>query len=146
MDRVKQFAINRQVVIDGLKRRAAQKEAAERESALDAFEIDMIRMCNFHREDVQLQNKMDADTRRTRRHSRAKIASRAKAKARKQRRRKDSALGCLTFFVYTLAMFRLTVWTYFPVWGAIPMVACGALFLLLYLCKVNASRSAERKA
>lgn len=131
-----QFAINRQVVIDGLNRRAEERAAAEREAALESFEDSMIRRCNAHCEETHLQNRMDEEVRTAQNRSASNISGRAKAKASRQNRQKDTALGCLAFFAYAVLLLWLTTWTYLPIWGATGYILGGAVFLVLYLGKM----------
>lgn len=143
MCREMQFAINRQVVIDGLNRRAEAKAAAEREAELEAFEEDMIRRCNDRYEAAHLQQRMDEDVRTCRDRCESNISGRAYIKERKKQLRKDVALSCLIYFAFAVVIFWLTTWTYLPLWGAAAYVAAGAMILAARLFVLRCDAEAE---
>ena len=146
MDKVKQFEINRRVVQDGLKRRAEEREAAERETALEFYEADMIRFCNDRHEVALVQRKTDDDVRKCFGQCKHNIAGRAKAKAQKQRVQKDTALSSLSYFAYTVLMFWLTTWTYLPVWGAAAAVLGFLPVLLAHIYLLHNPLSERKEA
>lgn len=141
-----QFAINRQVVMDGLNRRAEERETAAREADLEAFEEDMIRRCNANCDEIHLQKRMDEEVRTSLEQCKAKISGRAYAKERRRNRRKDVALSCLIFFAFTVITFWLTTWTHLPLWGAITYIAGGAMFLALHLFMLHCEAMTEVRA
>lgn len=128
-----QFAINRKVVIDGLNRRAEERAAAEREAALESFEDTMIRRCNDNYDASRLQKRMDEDVRSSIARCESNIFGRSAAKAKRQNQKKDAALGCLSFFAYSVVLLWLTTWTHMPIWGAIAYIIGGGVFLAAYL-------------
>lgn len=140
-----QFAINRQVVIDGLNRRAEEREAAAREANLEAFEEDMIHRCNARYDAVNLQNRMDEDLRKSRERCKANISGRAYAKERRQNRRKDVALSFLAYFASVVITFWLTTWTYLPLWGAITFALGCTMFLALRLFMLHCEAETEAR-
>lgn len=123
-----QCEMNRRVVQEGLRRRADRR--AETERSLEAYEVDMIRFCNDRHAMALMDERVDADVRMCRQQSNARIAKRAKIRALKQERRKDTVLDCLTYFVVTVLLFWLTAWTYLPVWCAVT-TAIGLFSLLM---------------
>ena len=144
MDRVEQFEINRRIVQDGLNRRAEQRARAARETTLETYEADMIRACNDRHEVSLLQKKADDVVRECRDRCNHNIAERARAKAQKWSRRKDLALGCLSYFAVSVLMHWLTTWTYLPVWGAVT-AQIGFLPILIAHVYLLYNPPAERK-
>ena len=137
MCREMQFAINRQVVLDGLNRRAEERAAAAREAELEAFEQAMIRRCNAQYDAANLQQRMDEDLRTSRERCASNISNRAAAKERRQSLHKDIAFACLIYFTYTVVLFWLTKWTHLPMWGAITYAVGGVAFLATHIQKLR---------
>lgn len=143
MDKEKQFAINRQVVMDGLNRRAEKRAAAEREADLDAFEDAMICRCNAQYDAARIQRRMDAEVERCREQRVSNIAKRAEVKRRKQMLHKDIALSCLVYFAFAVILFWLTTWLCMPIRGTITATAAGAMLLIIRLFQLQREAETE---
>lgn len=141
MDREMQFCINRQVVLDGLNRRAEERAAAEKEATLEAFEDAMIHRINENYEGASWQRHFEDTTRLDREVINARIDKRAENKAKAEQIRKDTRLGVLIFVIYGIVVAWLTSWTHLPAWAAILYILSGSLFLFLYLLDLHGLRN-----
>ena len=121
---------NRKYVQEGLDRRRLENQ-------LNAFEDEMFQRINENSEDAVLRNKAQKDAQLARERCKLRIAARAGAAAVAKQKRKDTVIGCLTFFAYAVVMYWLTSWTWLPIWAAAMYIAGGAMFLVLYLCRVH---------
>ncbi len=122
---------NRQIVLDGLKRRALKKAADQLETKLDAFEADMIQHCNVNHASATV-----------RQNCRTSIAIRAKARekrALKWQAVKDVALSAFVFIAFSAGMLWLTTWTYLPLYGAATYIVGGALLLFAQIIRTTAA-------
>lgn len=137
-NRANAMEANRRIVQEGLARR-------RREHQLDAFETAMIQRCNEHYYHADLQRKMDDTTRIGRELCAARIVARAERRAVGKRIRKDTALGCLSFFAASVVTMWLTTWTNLPVWAAVTFIVSMALFLAAYICDLHGFLSMEVK-
>lgn len=121
---------NRRIVQEHLDNRKLEKR-------LNAYENEMIRRVNENCANAIMQRDTDVALMLAREGSKMRILARAEYKAVRDQKRKDTALGCLTFFAYAVLLFWLTSWTYFPVWAAATCVIGSIPILLVYLCRVH---------
>lgn len=131
-------AANKRIVQEGLDRRKLERQ-------MDAFEDAMLRRINENHDNAVWQRQSDKAMRHSREECNTRIAARAEAAAVARQMRKDTALGCLSFFAYVVVMLMLTAWTAFPVWAAATFIVCGAPFLGLYLRRVHGLLPMEEK-
>lgn len=124
------MASNRRIVQEHLDRRKIEKQ-------LNTFEDEMIQRVNDNRYNAILQRDCDTALLMEREGSKLRILSRVACRAVREQIRKDTALGCLTYFAYAVVMLWLTRWTYLPVYAAVTCIVGGVLFLAVYLCRVH---------
>lgn len=137
MDREMQFEINRRVVQEGLNRRAEERQAAQKEAELNAFEDEMILHINKNYDESSIKRHLDDTARLDLEAVNARMSERAEKNAEIKQIRKDSRIGSLIFAIYSIVIVWLTTWTHLPVWVAVLYIAMGAFFLFLYMCDVH---------
>lgn len=138
MDKKKQIELSRRIVQDGMNRRRTERQ-------MERFESKMIQFVNENAYAAELENRISYVVRKELAIRNAMIAERAKRKAATKQRRKDTALGCLAFLTYANTLSWLTTWTPLPVWAAVLYIACGAMFLILYVCNLYTHPNRTKK-
>lgn len=129
----------RQLVKDGLTLRRKQREAAEREARMEAYEKEMISFCNGHyasakesraREaEKSMEMAMEVMRKEEARSRYIEQRKRDREKAQKEMERDIIAYDTVRNFVlFCMVTALVTVWTPFPWWAAVALVVgCTAI-------------------
>lgn len=126
----------RAVVLDGLQMKRHLREEARQEAQLEAYERDMIATCNGHCADAKVlrleneQNRLDRERLvAERRQQREEMLRSMERDARAM-----EAVRALSFVC--LVVMLITVWTPFPWWAAVALIAGLTMFTGAYVFRI----------
>lgn len=137
----------KQLVMDGLTLRRQQKEAAEREVRMEAYEKEMITFCNGHCANAKVIRQKDAEAaltlvleenrRKELREQMIENRKRERERLRMEMERDAKAMDALRWFVFfCLVTALVTVWTHFPWWAAVALVSGTTALIAAYIFRV----------
>ena len=129
----------RKLVEDGLTLRRKRREAAEREARMEAYEKEMITFCNGHYANAKesrareaeksMEMAMEALRKEEARSRYIEQRKREREQAQQEMAREARAYDAVrNFILFCMVTALVTVWTPFPWWAAVALVAgCTAL-------------------
>lgn len=137
----------RRLVEDGLQRRREQQKEAAREERLEAYERDMIAACNGNCADARILRLADERDRLTqaqlaapKKEQQIQLAAQRREqreKLQKEWERDSTAMESVRAYVFfCLVVMLVTVWTPFPWWAAVALIAGTAVCLGAYVFRL----------
>ena len=137
----------KQLVMDGLTLRRQRKEAAEQEARMEAYEKEMIAICNGHCANAKVIRQKDseaaltlaleANRQKEQRERMIEIRKREREQLQKEMERDATAMDTVRMFaMFCMVVSLVTVWTPFPWWAAVALVVGSTALVAAYIFRV----------
>ena len=118
----------KQIVMDGLERRKAERDAAAEEARMDSYEQEQIRFCNANYADAKMKRDAEQKARKSIQERAARRAEMAREKAM-EAAREDAAVAAVRYYgVACLVILLVSAVTRLPFWAAVSLIAGLAVF------------------
>lgn len=126
----------KRLVTLGLEYRRAEREEAEKDAFLEAYEQEQIQFCNTNKLTAEMKREAEEATRRKMAEAAERQKARAAELAKEMARDNAAAAACRYYGAACIGLLLLTALTRMPLWAAITMALGLAVFPAAYIFRL----------